>query len=572
MQRFERHQSIYRLQAKDPIGTVKPGEVFVAEMMNAFGKRFRRLDEFVVFMQSEEKKKINHPSTGPIHVEGIGRDASVVIHLRRLVAENAMSCISKSTGFMRGDFEGRQPKIFDVTEEGYALMHGLLVRSDASVGLLATLDDQDHSPGRCTENGGNIDIPYLNEGSSIYLPVNHQEALIAIGDLHFRQGFGEASGMGIEADGEAEMMVEACDKIPYPVIDNHAYLSIIGWGPTQKEAQERAVRNAIDYLKRLPAFRLWSNADIYQFLGGFGLVPGNSTGNVTTFAQTIRKQDVLDPVARQTVILPPRMKQGMEETVQQKENSRLLNDAIQRYESLSVFHSGDSREIRSLPERSDLLVAKLQPRIYSFEANGSIDAPGTEAVRAKINAYLCSILDAAGLRTTTLATQDVFILMRKENVASRIEAVFKTRFSGSPKHRYKDLPEVPTRTGDTIAVNESHPPYIRFDWRNSPPDEDQVLPDGLADQFVDVQAARQTVMTAYEALKQHLHPRNLELLDGCFFLSQDGRVICAEVSCDNMRFAYRGHNLTHQNIFNEKTKDNVLRKWALIHELLTCMK
>lgn len=363
-----------------------------------------------------------------------------------------------------------------------------------------------------------------------------------------------------------------CDKISYPVIDNHAYLSIIGWGPTQKEAQERAVRNAIDYLRRLPAFRLWSNADIYQFLGGFGLVPGNATGNVMTFAQTIRKQDVLDPVTRQTVILPPQIRRGAEETLQQQENNRLLVDAVQRYESLPVFHSGDSREIRSIAERPDLLIAKLQPRIYSFEANGSIDAPGTESIRAKVNAHLCGVLHAAGLRTTTLATQDSFVLMSKENVASRIEAVFKTRFSGSPKHRYKDLPEVPTRTGDTIAVNEAHPPYIRFDWRNPPPDEDQVLPDGLADRFVDVQSARQTVMAAYEALRQHLQPRDLELLDGCFFLSQDGRVICAEVSCDNMRFAYRGHNLTYQGIFNDKAKDNVLRKWELIHSLLTRTK
>ncbi len=257
---------------------------------------------------------------------------------------------------------------------------------------------------------------------------------------------------------------------------------------------------------------------------------------------------------------------------QQQEYDRLLADAMQRYESLAVFHAGDSREIRSIPERSDLLVAKLQPRIYSFEAGDSIDSPGTEIPRAKINAHLCAVLHVEGVRTSTLATRDMFVLMSKEDVANRIEAVFKTRFSGSPKHRYKDLPEVPTRTGDTIAVNESHPPYVRFDWRNPPPDEDQVLPDGLADRFIDVQAARQTVMTAYEALKQYLHFRDLEVMDGCFFLSQDGKVICGEVSCDNMRFAYRGHNTTHHAVFNDRAKENVLRQWSLIHELLTRRK
>jgi acetamidase/formamidase len=568
MQRFERHQAIHRLRAGEPAGTVRPGEVFVAELMNAFGKRMRRIDEFEAFMQSEEKGRLNHACTGPIRVEGVGRDSSVVVTVRRLVAENAMSCLSKSTGHLRGVFEGRQPKIFEKGEDGYALMHGLLVRADPSIGIIATLDDQDRSPGRCTENGGNIDLPYLSEGSQIYLPVNHPEALIALGDLHFRQGFGEASGMAMEADGEAELQVEAAEKIPYPVIDGRESFAIVGWGPTQKDAQEKAVRNAIDYLRRLPAFRLWKDSDIYQFLGGFGLVPGNSTGNVTTFAVTIRKDAVLDPASRRTVILPPHSRPGAVPTDTQAERDRVLGEAVGRYEELPLVHRGDSREIRAVPGRGDLLVAKLQPRVFSFEARGAIDSPGTDLVRARVNAILSEVLHRAGVSTSTLATQEAFVLMTSEKVAGTVEVVVKTRFGGSPKHRYKGLPDVATRGGANIPVGSAHPPYVRFDWRNTPPDEDQVLPEGLAAQFIDVARAKETVLAAYDALQAHCLGRDLEVVDGCFFLSEDGRVVCGEASCDNLNFAYRGSNPTYQAVFGDRSKDTLLRRWTLLHQLL----
>ena len=224
-------------------------------------------------------------------------------------------------------------------------------------------------------------------------------------------------------------------------------------------------------------------------------------GNVATFAMTIRKNAVLDPISRRTVIFPPRPKPTQAPPAISLENTRILDEAIARYDTLPIVHRGDSREIRSIPERQDLLIAKLNPRVYSFEAKGAVDVPGTDLVRAKINAHLSNVLHSAGIRTSTLATKDSFLLMSAENVAGTLEAVFKTRFTGSPKHRYKSLPDVATRDGNIISVGSSHPPYVRFDWRNPPPDEDQVLPEDLAERFIDVQRARETVLAAYEALR-----------------------------------------------------------------------
>jgi phosphoribosylaminoimidazole-succinocarboxamide synthase len=210
----------------------------------------------------------------------------------------------------------------------------------------------------------------------------------------------------------------------------------------------------------------------------------------------------------------------------------------------------------------------LRPFVYSFELKGATKIEGTDAIRAQINAHFSEVLKQGGIRTSTLATQENFLLMTKEEVANTIEIAFKTRFSGSPKHRYKNLLDTPTRNGGIITINSKPEPYIRFDWRNASPDEDQVIPEGLAENFIDVRNAKQTALSAYEMLRKDANSHYLELVDGCFFMSQDGRVICGEVSCDNMNFKYRGHNASYQAIFNDKSKENIQTKWSLILKLL----
>jgi formamidase len=48
------------------------------------------------------------------------------------------------------------------------------------------------------ENGGNMDIKQLTPGSSLFLPVQVDGALVSAGDVHYAQGDCEASGFAIE--------------------------------------------------------------------------------------------------------------------------------------------------------------------------------------------------------------------------------------------------------------------------------------------------------------------------------------------------------------------------------------
>jgi len=52
------------------------------------------------------------------------------------------------------------------------------------------------------EFGGNMDIRYLGEGVTIYLPCHVDGCGLAIGDFHYAQGDGEVSGTAIEMDAD----------------------------------------------------------------------------------------------------------------------------------------------------------------------------------------------------------------------------------------------------------------------------------------------------------------------------------------------------------------------------------
>ncbi len=52
------------------------------------------------------------------------------------------------------------------------------------------------------EHGGNMDIRYIRQGATVYLPCNVEGCGLAIGDFHYAQGDGEVSGTAIEMDAD----------------------------------------------------------------------------------------------------------------------------------------------------------------------------------------------------------------------------------------------------------------------------------------------------------------------------------------------------------------------------------
>ena len=58
------------------------------------------------------------------------------------------------------------------------------------------------------ELGGNLDVPQVRKGASVFFPVDVPGALLSLGDVHFAQGDGEVCAFAIETHGQARIRVE----------------------------------------------------------------------------------------------------------------------------------------------------------------------------------------------------------------------------------------------------------------------------------------------------------------------------------------------------------------------------
>jgi len=64
------------------------------------------------------------------------------------------------------------------------------------------------------EFGGNMDIRYLREGVTVYLPCHVDGCGLAIGDFHYAQGDGEVAGTAIEMDGDIVVSARIAETAP----------------------------------------------------------------------------------------------------------------------------------------------------------------------------------------------------------------------------------------------------------------------------------------------------------------------------------------------------------------------
>ncbi|WP_019926424.1 acetamidase/formamidase family protein [Nocardia sp. BMG111209] len=102
-------------------------------------------------------------------------------------------------------------------------------------------------------HGGNLDITCLTAGSTLYLPVQVDEALLYVGDPHYAQGDGEVALTAFEAPLRATLRVEVVPGAARvaggrPYAETRDLLIAIGLDADLDEACRESVRAALDLL------------------------------------------------------------------------------------------------------------------------------------------------------------------------------------------------------------------------------------------------------------------------------------------------------------------------------------
>ena len=93
-----------------------------------------------------------------------------------------------------------------------------------------------------------MDTTAITEGSILYLPVNTEGALLAMGDVHATMGDGEIMGSGLEIPAVIEATVEVLKNCDYPlpmVETKDKWITI-----ASRQTMEDATKLALDNMNR----------------------------------------------------------------------------------------------------------------------------------------------------------------------------------------------------------------------------------------------------------------------------------------------------------------------------------
>jgi hypothetical protein len=117
---------------------------------------------------------------------------------------------------------------------------------------------------------------------------------------------------------------------------------------------------------------------------------------------------------------------------------------------------------------------------------------------------------------------------------------------------------------------------VRFDWRN--PFEhpvtgkrlaDEVMPEDIADWWIDTQAARATVIRTFDALQEFLSTRDVVIYDLCLFISADGHTVFGEISQDCGRYRHFDMGEFDKDVWRAGgSHEEVLEKWKFLCKML----
>ncbi|MEW2518518.1 acetamidase/formamidase family protein [Actinacidiphila alni] len=293
-----------------PVARVRPGDVLDVFTEDCFAGRVRSAKDLV--SQVCEFPYLN-PQTGPFHVEGAEPGDTLAVHFVSI--EPARDWAASTTVPLFGALTSThttatlQPPLpevvwmweldrerrtcaFTTRDGGMRLelpmdpMHGTVGVAPANLEVRSALVPDAH--------GGNMDTPEMRVGTTCYLGVNVEGALLSLGDGHARQGEGETCGVAVECAMNTVVVVELLKGVatPWPRLESDTHIISTGSARPLEDAFRIAQLDMVRWLQRDYGLE---ELDAYQFLTQAGEAPlANVCDTNYTAVAKIRK-DWLPP-------------------------------------------------------------------------------------------------------------------------------------------------------------------------------------------------------------------------------------------------------------------------------------
>ena len=182
-------------------------------------------------------------------------------------------------------------RMVDITEAGVVWDEDITFSLKPFIGTIGTAQPivsiDSLTPG---SHGGNMDLPDIAPGSTLYLPVRTEGALLCLGDVHACQGDGELCGTAIEMASITKIEVELIKDLPLdiPRLEDKNRIMSIGSSKPLEDAVAMAYNDLLHWMVGSYGFEKY---DAYFVLTQAGRVRvGNVVNPLYTVGAWIEKK------------------------------------------------------------------------------------------------------------------------------------------------------------------------------------------------------------------------------------------------------------------------------------------
>lgn len=251
---ISKEHAIYAMSADNqPVCIVQSGDTVVFEAYDCFTDQITSEDQVV---EALDWNKIN-PATGPVFVEGAKQGDVLEVEIHTIdIGDTVTLMTGPELGVLGDELDTMTIKRAPIVDDEILFTEDIKIPVNKMIGVIGTAPANGAiSCGVPDAHGGNMDTTAITEGAKLYLPVNVEGALLALGDCHAAMGDGEVSVCGGEVPAQVTVTVRVLKNhtVPTPYLIKDDAISTIASAKTLDEAAVMATKNMVRVLKQSTA-------------------------------------------------------------------------------------------------------------------------------------------------------------------------------------------------------------------------------------------------------------------------------------------------------------------------------
>jgi len=267
----------------EAVDSIAIGETVCFRALDALGGQVRTETDILAEL---DFNRVN-PATGPLRIRNVNPGDTLIVRIQNIEMDDQGAIVTgPGLGVLGDEINNHATRILRV--DGSNVYFGdLVLKARPMIGVIGCAPDSDSYPtGTAHRHGGNMDTKEIGVGTTLYLPVFQDGAMLAMGDVHAVMGDGEVCVSACEIAARITVQCDRLDKrcCDWPIVETQDVIHILVSLPTIEEALTEATRQAVWLLQKA---RDLSKEDAYMLtslavnLGISQLVDPNKTAKAS---------------------------------------------------------------------------------------------------------------------------------------------------------------------------------------------------------------------------------------------------------------------------------------------------